>query len=95
MRNVDKNSLTDAVIASFNKSENPRFRLLIERLVTHLHDYARETQLTHAEWKAAIDFLYAAGQKSDAGRNEFMLTSDVLGLSSLVDLLQSNTGATE
>ena len=94
-RNVNQNTLTDAVIASFGKSDNARFRLLIEKLVTHLHDYARETRLTHAEWKAAIDFLYSAGKISDDARNEFMLTSDVLGLSSLVDLLQSNQGATE
>lgn len=95
MRNVDQNTLTDAVIASFGKSEDARFRFLIEKLVTHLHAYARETQLTHGEWKAAIDFLYAAGKISTDARNEFMLTSDVLGLSSLVDLLQTNPGATE
>jgi len=95
VRNVTDKTLTGAVIASFGKSGDARFRFLIEKLVTHLHDYARETQLTPAEWKAAIDFLYRAGEISDEARNEFMLTSDVLGLSSLVDLLQSGKGATE
>lgn len=95
MRNVDETTLTAAVIASFANSGNARFRFLIEKLVTHLHAYARETQLTPAEWKAAIDFLYRAGRISDDARNEFILTSDVLGLSSLVDMLQSGKGATE
>jgi protocatechuate 3,4-dioxygenase beta subunit len=91
MRNVDESTLTGAVIASFGRSDHARFRFLIEKLVTHLHAYARETRLTPAEWKAGIDFLYQAGQISDDARNEFMLTSDVLGLSSLIDLLQSAT----
>jgi protocatechuate 3,4-dioxygenase beta subunit len=99
VRNVNEYTLTDAVIASFSKSSDARFRFLIEKLVRHLHDYARETQLTPGEWKTAIDFLYNAGKISDDARNEFMLTSDVLGLSSLVDLLQSasnkSEGATE
>ncbi len=95
MRDVDVHTITEAVIASFGKSGDARFRFLIEKLVTHLHNYARETKLTHGEWKAAIDFLVAAGRKSDDARNEFMLTSDVLGLSSLVDLLQTNQGTTE
>jgi len=94
MRTVEKDSITSAVITTFANSENPRFRFLIEKLVTHLHAYARETQLTPAEWKAAIDFLFNAGTISDEARNEFMLASDVLGLSSLVDLLQSAAGAT-
>ena len=95
MRDVNQHTLTDAVIASFGKSGNARFRFLIEKLVTHLHAYARETALTPEEWKTGIDFLYQAGQISDDARNEFMLTSDVLGLSSLVDLLQSGKNATE
>jgi hydroxyquinol 1,2-dioxygenase len=99
MRDINESTLTDAVIASFGKSEDTRFRFLIEKLVTHLHAYARETDLKPGEWKTALDFLYRAGKISDDARNEFMLTSDVLGLSSLVDLLQSasrtNKGATE
>lgn len=95
MRNVNDSTLTAAVIASFAKSDNARFRFLIEKLVEHLHAYARDTKLTPEEWKAGIDFLYNAGKISDDARNEFILTSDVLGLSSLVDMLQSGRNATE
>jgi hydroxyquinol 1,2-dioxygenase len=95
MRNVNESTLTAAVIASFAKSDNARFRFLIESLIAHLHAYARETSLTPEEWKASIDFLYNAGKISDDARNEFILTSDVLGLSSLVDMLQSGRNATE
>jgi protocatechuate 3,4-dioxygenase beta subunit len=52
-------------------------------------------KLTPAEWKAAVDFLHAAGRISDERRNEFILLSDVLGLSALVDLLNHRPGATE
>jgi hydroxyquinol 1,2-dioxygenase len=95
VRNVNESTLTAAVIASFAKSDNARFRFLVEKLIAHLHAYARETSLTPEEWKAGIDFLYHAGKISDAARNEFILTSDVLGLSSLVDMLQSGSNATE
>jgi hydroxyquinol 1,2-dioxygenase len=95
VRNVNESTLTTAVIASFAGSENARFHFLIEKLIAHLHAYARETKLTPEEWKAGIDFLYNAGKISDDARNEFILTSDVLGLSSLVDMLQSGRNATE
>lgn len=94
-KGVDRDSVTAAVIASFAKSGDARFRFLVERLVTHLHAFARETGLTHAEWEAGIDYLFRAGRISDGARNEFILTSDLLGLSSLVDLLHSKPGATQ
>jgi hydroxyquinol 1,2-dioxygenase len=68
---------------------------VLVRLVTHLHAFAQDAKPTHSEWKAAVDFLYAAGRISNERRNEFMLASDVLGLSSLVDLLNHPAGATE
>ncbi len=95
MRNVSTTSITQAVVHSFNGATDPRFKHLIERLTHHLHAFAREVKLTPEEWKAGIDFLYHAGKISDEARNEFILTSDVLGLSSLVDLLQSGAGGTE
>ena len=95
MKNVNRNNITAAVIASFAGAKDARMRELVSRLVEHLHAYAKEVRLTHAEWKAAIDFLYAAGKISDERRNEFILTSDVLGLSSLVDLINNPRGATE
>lgn len=95
MRNVTRDNITQAVIRSFEGAENERLKFLVARLVDHLHAYAREVSLTPEEWKAAIDFLYRAGKISDEGRNEFILTSDVLGLSSLIDILQTGAGATE
>ncbi|HUF82814.1 MAG TPA: dioxygenase, partial [Burkholderiales bacterium] len=95
MRNVTRDTLTDAVIASFAGAKSDRLKYLVACLVAHLHAFARETKLTPAEWKAAIDFLYAAGKISDERRNEFILLSDVLGVSSLIDLINSPEGATE
>ena len=95
MRDITRDNLTQAVIASFDGAENERLRYVIGTLVTHLHAFAREVKLTHAEWKTAIDFLHAAGRISDDRRNEFILLSDVLGLSALTDLINSASGATE
>lgn len=95
MRSVSESSITQAVVHSFDGAADPRFRQIIASLTRHLHAFAREVRLTPEEWKAGIDFLYRAGQISDEKRNEFVLTSDVLGFSSLVDMLQSDPGATE
>ncbi len=95
MRNVTRDSITRAVIRSFEGADNARLQFVLARLVSHLHDFAREVNLTPAEWQAGIEFLNRAGKISDEGRNEFVLASDVLGLSSLVDMLQSGSGATE
>ena len=95
MKNITRDNVTDAVIQSFAGAKDGRLRYLVACLVAHLHAFARETKLTPAEWKSAIDFLYAAGKISDERRNEFILLSDVLGLSSLVDLINSPPGATE
>lgn len=95
MRDITRDNITPAVIASFNGAESERLKFIIERLVAHLHTFAREVKLTPAEWKAGIDFLYAAGRISGERRNEFILASDVLGLSTLVDLINSMPGVTE
>jgi hydroxyquinol 1,2-dioxygenase len=63
--------------------------------VRHLHEFAREVELRPEEWRAGIDFLTRAGAITDDQRNEFVLASDILGLTSLTDLLQSIPGATE
>jgi protocatechuate 3,4-dioxygenase beta subunit len=95
MRNVTLDNITQAVIASFGGAKHERLKFVMERLVTHLHAFAQETRLTHAEWKAGIDFLYAAGKISDERRNEFILLSDILGISATVDLVNTAPGATE
>ena len=65
------------------------------RSTSHLHAYAREVDLTQEEWKTAIDFLHRAGGISTDGRNEFIQASDVPGLSSLIEMLQSGERSTE
>jgi len=95
MRNITRQNVTEAVRQSFEKIEDPRLRFLIDRLVSHLHSYATETRLTHAEWQAGLAFLHRAAAISSESRSEFTLMSDVLGLSSLVDLLAASPGATE
>lgn len=95
MKNITQANLSDAVKSSFEPIDNPRMRLLVNRLVHHLHAYAQDTQLTHAEWREGIAFLHRAASITTPSRSEFTLISDVLGLSSLVDLLASQPGATE
>lgn len=68
-------------------SVNPRTTFIIDNLVKHLHAFARETMLTHAEWETAIKFLTRAGKESKEHVNEFVLLSDCLGLSVLLDEL--------
>ncbi|KAI0017879.1 dioxygenase [Xylariomycetidae sp. FL0641] len=65
--------------------KDPRLTYLMERLVTHLHDFARETRLSTDEWMTALNFLVGCGQISSDVRHEFILLSDILGLSLLVD----------
>ncbi len=74
-------ALTETVLASFDQTPDPRMHELITALVRHLHLFAREVRLTEAEWSAAIHFLTAAGHITDDNRQEFILLSDVLGLS--------------
>lgn len=73
--------LTDAVLASFTGAPDPRLKELMESLTRHLHAFVREVRLTEGEWKQAIDFLTAAGHITDEKRQEFILLSDVLGVS--------------
>lgn len=95
MRNISLDNITAAVQGSMQGAADARFREVIGSLVKHLHAFGREVHLTHEEWNAGIDFLWRAGRISDDKRNEFVLTSDVLGLSSLVDLLNGSTHGTE
>ncbi len=92
---INQYNLTDAVKDSFKAKDNARFTLLLETLLDHLHDYVRETSLTHEEWMGVLNFLYDCGKISTPERHEFILLSDVLGLSALVDMVNTRGGATE
>ncbi|KAF2008781.1 catechol dioxygenase [Aaosphaeria arxii CBS 175.79] len=80
-----------------SSNPSPRFKFLLERLVTHLHDFARETRLSQEEWMRAIEFLTLTGKTCTDVRQEFILLSDVLGLSLLVDSIDhpKPSGCTE
>jgi hydroxyquinol 1,2-dioxygenase len=78
-----------AVIDSFADAPDPRLRELLGSLVRHLHAFVRETEPTIAEWEYAIDFLTKTGQKCDDERQEFILLSDVLGISMLVETINN------
>jgi len=83
MRNIDENTITEAVLQSLSATPDARLLEVLSGLVRHLHDFAREVRLTEAEWMAGIEFLTATGQKCSDKRQEFILLSDTLGLSTL------------
>ena len=87
----------DAVVESFADTQDLRLRELLASLVRHLHAFVRDTEPTVAEWERAIEFLTATGHNSDDKRQEFILLSDVLGISMLVETINNRktAGATE
>lgn len=86
-------ALLENVLDTFGNIENPRLKQVVSALVRHLHAFAAEVDLTHEEWEMGIRFLTACGQKSDETRQEVILLSDVLGLSSLVEMLDYHGSA--
>ncbi|KAF1980311.1 catechol dioxygenase [Bimuria novae-zelandiae CBS 107.79] len=85
LKDLTIDNITENVNLVNSTNPSPRFKFLLERLVVHLHDYARETRLSHNEWLQAIQFLTSTGQICSDVRQEFILLSDILGLSLLVD----------
>lgn len=94
MRDVTKDNITDVFKSYMADDMPPRTREIMSSLVQHLHDFARETNLTHDEWRQGIAFLEGCAAIETEDRHEFVLASDVLGLSSLVDMLHSSPAAT-
>ncbi|MGI5500215.1 dioxygenase [Lentzea sp. CA-135723] len=84
MQLVTEDNITALAEQRWATAKEPRTAQLMTALVRHLHDFAREVRLTEAEWMAAVQWLTATGQISDEKREEFILASDVLGLSMLV-----------
>ena len=84
MRNINEDTITQAVLASMEQCRNPRLRTIMTSLVQHLHSFARDVKLTEDEWFTAVQFLTDVGHITDDARQEFILLSDVLGLSTLV-----------
>jgi hydroxyquinol 1,2-dioxygenase len=89
--------ITAAAAASFDACADPRLREIMQALVRHLHGFAAEVGLTEEEWRSMIAALTATGHITDERRQEFILWSDALGLSMLVDAMAHElpAGATE
>jgi protocatechuate 3,4-dioxygenase beta subunit len=92
MQDHDHAGITRDVLAQIAATPDPRLRAVLEAAVRHLHAFAREVELTPEEWLAAIAFLTAVGQACTPYRQEFILLSDVLGLSRLVNLMHDAGG---
>ena len=89
MRNMTESELTDVVLKRYEDTPDPRLREILQSLIRHLHAFARDVRLTEPEWMAGIQFLTRTGQISDDKRQEMILLSDNLGLSSLVNMLSA------
>ncbi len=82
----------EVVAASFENTPDPRLRRVLTSLVHHLHAFVKDVELTEEEWGFAIDFLTRTGHMSNDVRQEFILLSDVLGVSMLVETINHRTG---
>src|ERR1700733_6862204 len=93
---VTESNLTDVVRQRWSDIPDPRLKQVMQALVKHAHAFVREIEPTQAEWAVAIDFLTRTGQICDDKRQEFILMSDVLGVSMLVDAINHRrpSGAT-
>lgn len=94
---LNEQNSVETVLARMGDGTNARLRNVMESLINHLHGFIRDVELTEAEWEIAIAFLTRTGQMCSDTRQEFILLSDVLGVSMLVDAINHRrpTGATE
>jgi hydroxyquinol 1,2-dioxygenase len=97
MREFDEETITEAVLERVANAPDPRVRQVSEALVRHLHAFVREVEPTEAEWEEGIRFLTDTGHMCSGTRQEFILLSDTLGVSMLVDAINHRfpEGATE
>ncbi len=91
MRDYTPENITDAVIEQMSTTPDPRMKEIMEAAVRHLHAFAREVKLTPGEWMTGIEFLTKVGQMCSPIRQEFILLSDTVGLSKLVDVMHDQT----
>jgi hydroxyquinol 1,2-dioxygenase len=87
MNSSNENELTQAALARISDAANPRFAQVMRSLITHMHAFIREADITPEEWMAGIDFLTSTGQSCNDKRQEFILLSDTLGISMMVVIL--------
>ena len=86
-------NLTEAVLARIAPDASPRMRQVMTALITHVHDFTREVELTPEEWEQGVGFLTELGRWCDDKRQEVILLSDILGVSMLVDAIAHRTHA--
>ncbi len=91
----NENNATDAVLSSFAKIKDKRLKQIMNSIITHLHQFVKEVEPTEDEWMKAIMFLTKTGQKCDDRRQEFILLSDVLGVSMLLDAINNRKSKDE
>ena len=91
MQDLDEFTVTDAVLDQMAKTTDPRLREIMASAIRHLHAFAREVQLTPAEWLVGIGFMTEVGKMCTSARQETILLSDVLGLSALVNAIHAKT----
>lgn len=97
MRDFDDTNITDAVLKQVRKCTDTRSRAVFDALVRHMHAFIQEVEPTEEEWAQGIKFLTETGQMCSETRQEFILLSDTLGVSMLVDAInhRSDGAATE
>lgn len=97
MRDFNETNATEAVLARMENCDNPRLHEIMSCVIKHLHAVVREVEPTQEEWMTAIEFLTDTGHWCKDGRQEFILMSDTLGVSMLVDAINNRkpSGATE
>ena len=93
MKDFSLDNLTDAVVAAYTENAtSPRMATILGALIRHLHEFAKEVELTEHEWFSGIQFLTETGKMCDDKRQEFILLSDTLGLSMVVDAINHPKG---
>jgi protocatechuate 3,4-dioxygenase beta subunit len=90
MRNITYDNITPTVVQAYSGAEDARTGEILTLLIQRLHDFVREVKLTPGEWEAAMEILARAAATTNAERNEFILMSDLLGVSALVDLMEGH-----
>jgi hydroxyquinol 1,2-dioxygenase len=89
MRDLTSDTITEAVISTMRDTKDSRLAEILESLVRHLHSFVSDVALTEEEWAQGVDFLTRTGQMCTPTRQEFILLSDVLGVTMLVDALSN------
>ena len=91
MREYTPETITDAVLEQMSTTPDPRMKEVMESAVRHLHAFARDVNLTPGEWIKGIEFMTKVGQMCSLARQEFILLSDTVGLSALVNIMHDKT----